>query len=166
MRLRGVFVTTATGAQENAPARNNPIRSRARAAVGSHMASGIHSDPDQWRDPRQRLGLASEQQAIRFLQSRGWDIVAHRFRAGRAELDLVARRGHLVSFIEVKARRGTAFGSPFEAVTAAKRREIVKAARVWMDRFGQPGDVYRFDCIGIIDNTLEHIEDAFRPGWR
>ena len=130
------------------------------------MSSGIHSDPEQWRDPRQRFGLASEEQAMRFLQSRGWDIVAHRFRVGRIELDIVARRGHLVSFIEVKARRGTAFGSPFEAITGAKRREIVKAARVWMDRFGHQADVYRFDCIAIVNNELEHLEDAFRPGWR
>ena len=130
------------------------------------MSSGIHSDPEQWSDPRHRLGLASEEQAIRYLQSRGWDIVAHRFRVGRIELDLVARRGQLVSFIEVKARRGLAFGSPFEAVTGAKRREIVKAARVWMDRFGRQSDVYRFDCIAIVGNELEHLEDAFRPGWR
>jgi len=103
---------------------------------------------------------------MRFLQSRGWEVVAHRFRVGRIELDLVARRGHLVAFFEVKARRDAAFGSPFEAITGAKRREIVKAARVWMDRFGLGGDVYRFDCIAIVGNKLEHLEDAFRPGWR
>ena len=130
------------------------------------MSSGVHSDPEQWSDPRQQRGLAGEEQAIRFLQSRGWDILAHRFRVGRIEIDLIARRGALVAFIEVKTRRGLAFGSPFEAVTGGKRREIVKVARVWMDRFGQQGDVYRFDCIGIVDNELEHLEDAFRPGWR
>lgn len=130
------------------------------------MSSGVHSDPDQWTDPRHRRGLAGEEQAIGYLHSRGWEIVAHRFRVGRIELDLVARRGALVAFIEVKVRRGTAFGSPFEAVTGRKRREIVKAARVWMDRFGRQSDVYRFDCIGIVDNKIEHLEDAFRPGWR
>jgi putative endonuclease len=130
------------------------------------MSSGVHSDPADWTDPRHQRGLAAEEQAIRYLQARGWDIVAHRFRVGRVELDLVARRGHLVAFFEVKARRGTAFGSPFEAVTGAKQREIVKAARVWMDRYGQGSDVYRFDCIAIVDNKLDHLEDAFRPGWR
>ena len=92
--------------------------------------------------------------------------MAHRFRVGRIEIDIVARRGHLVAFIEVKARRGTAFGSPFEAITGGKRREIVRAARVWIDRYGQPADVYRFDCIAIVGNQLDHLEDAFRPGWR
>jgi len=92
--------------------------------------------------------------------------VAHRFRVGRVELDIVARRGHLVAFVEVKVRRGEGFGSPFEAITGAKRREMVKAARVWVDRCGKPSDVYRFDCIGLTDNKLEHMADAFRPGWR
>jgi putative endonuclease len=130
------------------------------------MSHGVHSDPSDWTDPRHQRGLAGEEQAIRYLQSRGWEIVAHRFRLGRIEVDLIARRGCLVAFIEVKARRGVAFGTPFEAVTGAKRREIVKVARAWMDRFGRQSDVYRFDCIGLVDNKLEHLEDAFRPGWR
>jgi len=82
------------------------------------------------------------------------------------EIDLIARQGDLVTFIEVKTRRGAAFGSPLEAVTGAKRRELVKAARVWVHRFGRPPDIYRFDCIAIVDNRLEHLADAFRPGWR
>jgi putative endonuclease len=130
------------------------------------VSSGIHSNPADWSDARQQRGLAGEEQAIRYLQACGWEVVAHRFRVGRIEVDLIARRGHLVAFVEVKTRRGTAFGSPFEAVTGAKRREIVKVARVWMDRYGQQSDVYRFDCIAIVDNKLEHLKDAFRPGWR
>jgi putative endonuclease len=103
---------------------------------------------------------------MRFLASRGWVVLAHRWRVGRIEIDIVARRGVLVAFIEVKARRGDSFGHPFEAVTGAKRREIVRAARAWIDRCGQPSDIYRFDCIGIMQGKLEHLEDAFRPGWR
>jgi len=140
-----------------------PLRARRQFAA---VSSGIRSDPRNWTDPRHQRGLAAEAQAIRYLQARGWQVVAHRFRVGRVEVDLIARRGALVAFVEVKGRRGLAFGSPFEAVTGAKRREIVKAAHVWMDRYGQRGDVYRFDCIGIVDNKLEHLEDAFRPGWR
>ncbi|MGH7568155.1 MAG: YraN family protein [Gemmatimonadales bacterium] len=130
------------------------------------MKSGLRSDPAAWTDERQQRGLAGEQQAIRYLLARGWTIVAHRFRVGRIELDLIARRGCLVTFVEVKARRSETFGSPLEAVTGAKRRELVKAARAWVDRHGRPTDVYRFDCIAIVGNKLEHLEDAFRPGWR
>jgi putative endonuclease len=127
---------------------------------------GLHSDPSDWTDPRHKQGLAAEEEAIRFLGSRGWLVLAHRWRVGRIEIDIIARRGVLVAFIEVKARRGDSFGHPFEAVTGAKRREIVRAARAWIDRYGQPSDIYRFDCIGIMQGKLEHLEDAFRPGWR
>jgi len=130
------------------------------------VKSGLRSDPSAWTDPRQKRGLAAEQQAMRYLQSQGWVIAAHRFRVGHTEIDLVARRGPLVAFVEVKARRGTAFGSPLEAVTGPKRRELVKAARVWVDRFGRAADIYRFDCIALVDDKLEHVADAFRPGWR
>lgn len=130
------------------------------------MASGLRSDPRDWADPRHRHGLEAERQAMAFLRSGGWEIAAHRFRSGRCEIDLVARRGRLVAFVEVKARRGDGFGSPLEAVTGPKRRDLVRGARAWMDRFGRPGDVYRFDCIGIQNGRLEHVEDAFRPGWR
>lgn len=130
------------------------------------MKSGLRSDPSEWKDERQRRGLAGEEQAIRYLLSRGCHIVAHRFRVGHTEIDLVVRQGDLVSFVEVKTRRGAGFGHPLEAVTGAKRRELVKAARVWVDRFGRPSDIYRFDCIAIVDDKLEHVADAFRPGWR
>jgi putative endonuclease len=130
------------------------------------VKSGLRSDPAEWSDERHRRGVAGEQRAIQYLLSRGWHVVAHRFRVGRTEVDLIVRQGSLVAFVEVKARRGGAFGSPFEAVTGAKRRELVKAARVWVDRHGLPSDVYRFDCIGLTDGKLEHLADAFRPGWR
>ena len=130
------------------------------------MRSGLRSDPAEWTDERHKRGLAGEQQAIQYLLSRGWHIVAHRFRVGHTEIDLIVRQGSLVAFVEVKARRGDAFGSPLEAVTGAKRCELVKAARVWVDRYGRPSDVYRFDCIALTDGKLEHLADAFRPGWR
>jgi putative endonuclease len=130
------------------------------------VKSGLRSDPATWQDERHREGLAGELQAIQYLVTQGWFVIAHRWRVGRIEIDLVVRRGKLVAFVEVKTRRGTAFGSPFEAVTGAKRREIVKASRAWVDRFGTSSDIYRFDCIAIQNNKLTHLEDAFRPGWR
>ncbi len=131
----------------------------------------IKSDPDSWTDPRHRRGLAGEREAMEYLRARGWEVLDHRFRMGRLEIDLVVRRGCLVAFIEVKTRSGAGFGSPAEAVTWSKRREIVRVARAWMDRHGRTGDVYRFDVIGILGAEtraarVQHIEDAFRPGWR
>jgi putative endonuclease len=153
-------------AWEWVPPRENGLVFPARDASLSRVTNGVRSDPTEWTDDRHKRGLAGEEQAIQYLLSRGWHILAHRFRVGHKEIDLIARQGSLVAFIEVKARRGAAFGSPLEAVTGAKRRELVKAARVWVDRHGRPADVYRFDCIALIDNKLEHLADAFRPGWR
>src|SRR5213596_2825387 len=85
------------------------------------VSSGIHSDPADWSDARHQRGLAGEEQAIRYLQARGWEVVAHRFRVGRIEVDLIARRGFLAPLM-------ASFGSPFEAIRGAKRREIVEAA--------------------------------------
>ncbi|UCG85640.1 MAG: YraN family protein [Gemmatimonadota bacterium] len=130
----------------------------------------VKSDPATWKDPRHRRGVAGEQVARQFLESQGWAVMSHRFRLGRIEVDLIARKGSLVSFIEVKTRRGTAFGSPLEAVTWHKKREIARVAQGWMDRYGRPGDVYRFDVIGVTISgpvtSVQHVTDAFRPGWR
>jgi len=137
-------------------------------AVASDVS--IKSDPETWRDERHKRGLAGEGVAMRFLEARGWRVVSHRFRLGRLEIDIIARKGPVVAFVEVKTRRGAAFGSPLEAITWTKKREIVRVARGWMDRFGRPQDVYRFDVIGVTlsatGTCVTHVEDAFRPGWR
>ena len=130
----------------------------------------LKSDPTSWKDPRHRRGVEGEAAAWEFLEERGWALLAHRFRLGRPEVDLIVRKGSLVAFVEVKTRRGSAFGSPLEAITWHKKREIVRVARGWMDRHGRPGDVYRFDVIGVtmsaVGMKVQHVEDAFRLGWR
>src|SRR5437870_10887725 len=85
---------------------------RGRIGRFASVRSGIRTDPSQWTDERHRRGIAGEEQAIRYLLSRGCTIVAHRFRVGHTEIDLIARQGDLVTFVEVKTRRGRAFGSP------------------------------------------------------
>lgn len=127
----------------------------------------VRSDPKEWGDQRQVLGLEGEDAAIRKLRSNGWRILDHRFRMGRLEIDVIARKGPIVAFIEVKTRRGSGFGSPFEAVTWGKRREIGRVAQAWVDRHGRPGDIYRFDVVGVVSRAgvvtdLVHMEDAFR----
>ena len=109
--------------------------------------------------------------ALEFLERRGWRILEHRFRMGRLEIDLVARKGPVVAFVEVKTRFGASFGSPLEAITASKRREISRVADAWVDRHGHEADIYRMDVIGVTMSRagppqIQHVEDAFRPGWR
>src|SRR5437762_11700289 len=109
--------------------RSNGYRLRRAGRKLAVVRSGLRSDPKTWTDERHKDGLAGEEQAIAYLKTKGWHVVAHRFRVGRAELDLVARRGRLVAFVEAKVRRGAGCGTPFEAVTGQNRREMVQDDR-------------------------------------
>jgi putative endonuclease len=126
--------------------------------------------PDLWTDPRHRDGWEAELVAGRFLTRRGWRIEAHRFRLGRNDLDLIARCGSLVAFIEVKCRRSTQCGDGAEAVGGRKRATIERLAWAWLLRHGRVGDEYRFDVITLNGTgpaaQVTHIEDAWRPRWR
>jgi len=131
----------------------------------------VKSDPATWKDARHRRGLTGELVAKRFLEAVGYRVLAHRFRIGRSEIDLIIRHGAVVAFVEVKTRSSAVFGSPLEAVTWAKQREIAKVAECWMDRHGNPTDEFRFDVVGVTLTsggraTVQHVADAFRPGWR
>lgn len=114
---------------------------------------------------RQDFGLLGERIAARWLVRQGWSVLDHRFRAGRRDIDLVMRREQEVAFVEVKARRGQAFGSPVEAVHHRKRLELSRAAKVWVDRFGTVEFAYRFDVVGILVEgdkvRVKYIPNAF-----
>lgn len=119
------------------------------------------------------LGRWGEDRAARFLERRGWAIVARNYRFGRREVDLVARRGDVVAFVEVKTRAGDGYGAPQEAITALKRREVEAVAAQFVDRHRLQGLSVRFDAVAIVvrrrvgrpEVAIEHVEDAWRPGW-
>lgn len=121
----------------------------------------------EWSDFRQVRGLAGERAAMAFLISCGWHIEAHRFRLGRHDVDLVARRGGMVAFVEVKTRRSLVCGTALEAVPRSKQYSIARAAELWRLRFGRPADLYRFDVVGVRETgfgrlEIEHVADAWR----
>jgi putative endonuclease len=125
----------------------------------------------EWEDLRQIRGLWGERTAIAYLVSCGWNIEAHRFKLGRHEIDLIARRGKTVAFVEVKTRRSSARGSAVESVDRRKQSIIAKVASVWCLRFGRRDDEYRFDVVAVQEHeageyTLEHIPDAWRGDGR
>ena len=116
-----------------------------------------------------RLGAAGERLAADYLAARGYEILDRNVREGHAEVDLVARAGRTVAFVEVKTRAGGEYGHPLEAITRAKRREVERVAAAWVRTRGAPGDVYRFDAVAIIwsggaDPIVEHVPDAWRRG--
>ena len=121
----------------------------------------------EWEDARQIRGLEGEYAAIAYLTACGWSIEAHRFRLGRHDIDLIARRGGVVAFVEVKTRRGQAFGSPGAAVGRDKQAAIARVAEIWRLRNGRAGEMYRFDVIEVLEGRngsvrIEHLEDAWR----
>jgi Holliday junction resolvase-like predicted endonuclease len=77
-----------------------------------------------------------------------------------------ALRGLVTVDVEVKARRGTGFGHPVEAVNLRKRKELARSALVWIDRNGRAGSEFRFDVIGVLVEgrrvRIRHVPDAFR----
>jgi putative endonuclease len=117
------------------------------------------------------MGIRGEQVAERWLLVHGWEIAERRFRNGHRDIDLIATRrdahgiGRTVAFVEVKTRKADSFGGPLGAVNWRKQRELARSAKVWASRFQKPGDVFRFDVIGIILETekvrVAHIENAF-----
>jgi putative endonuclease len=104
------------------------------------------------------LGAEGEARAAEHLRRRGYRIVARNVRAGGVEIDLIARRGSLVVFAEVKTRRSRFLGPPEQAVDARKRARLVRGATAWLRDHPGAARRARFDVI-----VCEPDPDA---GWR
>ncbi len=81
---------------------------------------------------QQQFGRAAEEAAARYLERRGWRLLGRNVRIGRGELDLIVRRGPVLAFVEVKARRSARAGAPEDAVTPRKRRQVARLAGLWL----------------------------------
>ena len=119
---------------------------------------------------RLEFGWDGEELACEELERRGYAVVARRYRTSHGELDIVARDGEYLVFVEVKARQDDSFGDPEEAVTLQKQQRLVWMATDYLARAGLADRVpCRFDVVGVNTETdpptITVIEDAFRPGW-
>ena len=110
---------------------------------------------------RRAFGSDGESAACAYLQGRGWRILARNVRRGPGEIDVIARRGLLTAFVEVKRRSSEAFGAPAEAVNPQKQRRIAQAAAIWAQENGVSDSALRFDVIEILPGNIRHIEGAF-----
>lgn len=107
-------------------------------------------------------GAAAEERAALFLKAAGYEILARNWACPLGELDIVARKGQSVVFVEVRSRASSAYGSPAETVTAAKRGRIIRTAQAYIKAARPRAEEYRFDFIGIVPGEApEHIENAF-----
>jgi putative endonuclease len=99
-------------------------------------------------DPRQKLGRRGEQVAERHLRKRGLRILERNWRCWAGEIDLIARDGEVLVFVEVKTRADLA-SDPEERVDAAKRAQVKRVAAVYLARFVEE-PLVRYDVVAVV----------------
>lgn len=119
-------------------------------------------------DHRQELGKFGESRACEELARRGYAVLARRYRTRAGEIDIVARDGATIVFVEVKARTSEHFGGGAAAITPTKQRRIVHMASDFLARHGWSDRPCRFDVVLVDvaahDVRVEVIRHAFGAG--
>ena len=116
--------------------------------------------------PRQRLGRDSERLAAKFLTGQGFIIEAVNVRVPGGELDVVAREGGVLCFVEVRSTSSDAWGGPLASVNAGKQRRFIRAVRWYLARHGDSAAEIRFDVVaitwrGLDPPAIELVRGAF-----
>ncbi len=107
------------------------------------------------------IGRAGESRARRFYVAQGYEIVAVNVRVARVEVDLVVRRAGELLFVEVKTKRGDAFGDPLEMVDARKLRRLRRAAETWLALHpADRGCDVAIEVLALRANGIERVRDA------
>ena len=115
------------------------------------------------------LGAFGEDAACEYLRRRGYRILGRNYACRQGEVDVIARKGRYIVFVEVKLRKNADFGAAAEFVTAAKQQRVIFAARRWLA--ANPTDLQpRFDVIEVyapqgLDTQkpeIHHLEDAYQ----
>lgn len=109
-------------------------------------------------------GKLGEDKAAAHLIEKGYEIVARNYRFKHGEIDMIAKKGKLAIFVEVKTRTNLSYGFPEEFVDATKRGLIMKTAEHYIFDTDWHFDI-RFDIVSVVINSnsirIKHIEDAF-----
>jgi putative endonuclease len=117
------------------------------------------------RDPRHALGRAAEAWAVAYLEQQNYTILARNWRIRGGELDIVARDGAWLVFVEVRSRRGDALGAPEESITPRKQARLAHLAEAYLEDCGWDGP-WRIDVLALCyrpDGALaehKHFVDA------
>lgn len=110
---------------------------------------------------KRRFGGEGEADARAFLEGKGAKVLDMNYRRPTGEIDIVARQGQTLVFVEVKRRSSLRYGRPAEAVDRAKRGHILRTAALYMQEKGLSDAPARFDVIEILPDEIRHIENAF-----
>jgi len=111
------------------------------------------------------VGIKGEKAACVFLKKNGYKILKKNYKKTFGEIDIIAKKGEDISFVEVKTRESQEFGLPCEAVTNAKKNRIIKTAKNYIIE-NSLNDNYSFDIIEVYHSggkikKLHHIKNAF-----
>jgi len=113
------------------------------------------------------LGRRGENIAVTFLEAEGLEVVERNWRCGQGEIDVVAREGDELVFVEVKTRSSLAFGHPFEAITVLKLARLRRLAAAWCEAHpDERSGGIRIDAIAVIaaqqgEPVIEHLRRVF-----
>ena len=114
------------------------------------------------------IGSYGEAIASKYLLNKGYALLHNNFSCKFGEIDIVALRGDIISFIEVKSRYDSLFGEPKESITYFKCKRIIRSAEYYLLKNKLYNYLVRFDVIEIKFNrnnsnyTINFLEDAFR----
>ncbi len=106
-------------------------------------------------------GTAGEILAVNFLKKNKYKILETNYKNHFGEIDIIARDGKVIVFVEVKRRMTKEFGAPIEAVTPFKQNKIRTVAEMYLSAKGQTLADVRFDVIEILDTQINHVKNAF-----
>ena len=115
---------------------------------------------------RKALGNRGEVIAARHLRKHGYRVLITNFSAAGGEIDIIARKGDLLVFVEVKTRRSDAVRQPHQQVNYRKQQAMTRAARAYLSHYKGLQPPCRFDVVSIVwpesgRPEIEHIENAF-----
>ncbi len=114
---------------------------------------------------KRRTGDKGERRTARYLMLRGYRILERNFTYGHKEIDVIARRGKVIAFVEVKTRSDSAVLSPRTAVTRAKQQNIIAAAHGYRMLHDTSGMNIRYDIAEVnVSGGINYIKNAFTEG--
>ncbi len=120
--------------------------------------------PKGQRTSKQVTGDAGEQAAADLFAAQGFTLLARNHRTRRGEVDLIAVKGPLLVFVEVRARASDRFGPAEGTVDARKQARVVWAARDWLAKNGGDQREIRFDVVAVVGGAVRHVPGAFDAG--
>lgn len=120
-------------------------------------------------DTRRALGARGEDLAVRYLKKKGYKVIERNYRCQWGEIDLIAREGDTLIFVEIKSRSSSGFGLPQDAVNRFKQNKLIEVARAYLAERRLTDDItMRFDVVAVqltpSGPEMELIKDAFQTG--